>query len=319
MAEHYSFFDAQGSEGSYDRTYSSADLAAYFASFIGNGVYADPANQLKVSAASGKMAVNVAVGKAWINGYFYELDESAKELTIATGNSNYGRIDLVVCSLNLSNRLIELKVIQGAASANPQEPSYSRTDDVYDLVLAKVNVEAGAVNLSNADITDMRPNATYCGFVTGVVEQIDTTGLFSQYDAEFNEWFSGIQGTLDGETAGNLANQIGEIQEQIEGTVPVSRGGTGQTSAENAANAFINALSEGIVGSIPDDDDYFISQYIGGGTSHTNFYRRTFEDGIWGYVKRKTDAAYAAKSLITLGTAAAPSTGTPNTIYIQLL
>ena len=111
MAEHYSFFDAQGSEGSYDRTYSSADLAAYFASFIGNGVYADPANQLKVSAASGKMAVNVAVGKAWINGYFYELDESAKELTIATGNANYGRIDLVVCSLNLSNRLIELCII----------------------------------------------------------------------------------------------------------------------------------------------------------------------------------------------------------------
>ena len=48
MAEHYSFFDARGAEGSYDRTYSSADLASYFASFIGNGVYANPANQLKV-------------------------------------------------------------------------------------------------------------------------------------------------------------------------------------------------------------------------------------------------------------------------------
>ena len=66
MAEHYSFFDAQGAEGSYDRTYSSADVAAYFASFIGNGVYANPANQLKVSPANGKMAVSVAPGKAWI-------------------------------------------------------------------------------------------------------------------------------------------------------------------------------------------------------------------------------------------------------------
>ena len=298
MAEHYSFFDAQGSEGSYDRTYSSADLAAYFASFIGNGVYADPANQLKVSAASGKMAVNVAVGKAWINGYFYELDESAKELTIATGNSNYGRIDLVVCSLNLSNRLIELKVIQGAASANPQEPSYSRTDDVYDLVLAKVNVEAGAVNLSNADITDMRPNATYCGFVTGVVEQIDTTGLFSQYDAEFNEWFSGIQGTLDGDTAGNLANQISAIQEQIEETVAVAKGGTGATTAEQAltnlgaAAALHRHDASDITGALP---------IANGGTGATS--------------------AYAAlQSLgISLGSAAAPSTGTPNTIYIQLL
>ena len=234
MAEHYSFFDAQGAEGSYDRTYSSADLASYFASFIGNGVYVNPANQLKVSPANGKMAVNVAVGKAWINGYFYELSDSAKELVIATGDANNPRIDKVVCSLNLSNRLIELKVIQGAASANPQPPTHSREDEVFDLVLAEVAVAAGAVELSEEDITDKRPDNTVCGFVTGVVEQIDTTGLFSQYDAEFNTWFEGIQGILDEDTAGNLANQITAIQEQMAETLTVEKGGTGATTAEQA-------------------------------------------------------------------------------------
>lgn len=298
MAEHYSFFDAQGAEGSYDRTYSSADLASYFASFIGNGVYANPANQLKVSPANGKMAVNVAVGKAWINGYFYELSESAKELTIATGDANNPRIDKVVCSLNLSQRLIELKVIQGAASANPQPPAHSREDEVFDLVLAEVAVAAGAVELSEEDITDKRPDNTVCGFVTGVVEQIDTTGLFSQYDAEFNTWFEGIQGILDEDTAGNLANQITAIQEQMAETLTVEKGGTGATTAEQALTnlgaapaSHTHAISD-VSGTLP------VSQ---GGTGATTAY-----------------AALQALG-ITLGTSAAPSTGTANTIYIQLL
>lgn len=298
MAEHYSFFDAQGVEGSYDRTYSSADVAAYFASFIGNGVYANPANQLKVSPANGKMAVNVAVGKAWINGYFYELSDSAKELVIATGDANNPRIDKVVCSLNLSNRLIELKVIQGAASANPQAPAHSREDEVFDLVLAEVHVASGAVELSDEDITDKRPDNSVCGFVTGVVEQIDTTGLFSQYDAEFNTWFEGIQGILDEDTAGNLANQITAIQEELEETVTVAKGGTGATTAEQArtnlgvaAASHSHAVSD-ITGTLP------VSK---GGTGATTAY-----------------AALQALG-ITLGTSAAPSTGTANTIYIQLL
>ena len=298
MAEHYSFFDAQGAEGSYDRTYSSADLASYFASFIGNGVYANPANQLKVSPANGKMAVNVAVGKAWINGYFYELSDSVKELTIATGDANNPRIDKVVCSLNLSQRLIELKIIQGAASANPQAPAHSREDEVFDLVLAEVAVAAGAVELSEEDITDKRPDNTVCGFVTGVVEQIDTTGLFSQYDAEFNTWFEGIQGILDEDTAGNLANQITAIQEQMAETLTVEKGGTGATTAEQArtnlgaaAASHTHAISD-VSGTLP------VSQ---GGTGATTAY-----------------AALQALG-ITLGTSAAPSTGTANTIYIQLL
>ena len=298
MAEHSSFFDAQGADGSSDRTYSSADVAAYFASFIGNGVYANPANQLKVSPANGKMAVSVAPGKAWINGYFYELSDSAKELAIATGDANNPRIDKVVCSLNLSNRLIELKVIQGAASANPQPPAHSREDEVFDLVLAEVAVAAGAVELSAEDITDKRPDNTVCGFVTGVVEQIDTTGLFSQYDAEFNSWFEGIQGILDKDTAGNLANQITAIQEQMKETVTVAKGGTGATTA---AQARLN------LGAAPVRHPHTFGEITGtlpvskGGTGATTAY-----------------AALQALG-ITLGTSAAPSTGTANTIYIQLL
>lgn len=336
MAEHYSFFDAQGSEGNYDRTYSSADLATYFASFIGNGVYANPANQLKVSPVTGQMAVSVAVGKAWINGYFYELTDTPKQLNLSVGDSSNARIDLIVCSLNLSNRLIELKVIQGASAGNPQEPAYSRTDDVYDLVLAKVDIAAGAIELSEADITDTRPNNTYCGFVTGVVEQIDTTNLFSQYDAEFNAWFDDIKDTLDEDTAASLANQIAELQEQMEETVPITKGGTGATTAEqaltnlgaaasnhnhSAANITSGTLPISRGGTGATTASQALTSLGAASSSHTH----TMSDisGTLPISKGGTGATSRLAAMnnigITMNYAEAPSTGTPNTIYIQIL
>jgi len=71
------------------------------------------------------------------------------------------------------------------------------------------------------------------------------------------------------------------------GTLPVSRGGTGQTTANNAANAFLNALGTG--SSTPVDADYYISQYVGGGTTTTTYHRRPMS-ALWSYIKNKITA-----------------------------
>ena len=68
------------------------------------------------------------------------------------------------------------------------------------------------------------------------------------------------------------------------GTLPVSRGGTGQTSTVNAANAFLNALDTG--SNPPVDADYYISQYVNGGTTTTTYHRRPMS-ALWTYVKNK--------------------------------
>ena len=52
-----------------DRRYKAEEWAAYFASFIGNGVFPLPSFGLQVVADSG-MNVVLHPGKAWINGYF---------------------------------------------------------------------------------------------------------------------------------------------------------------------------------------------------------------------------------------------------------
>lgn len=71
------------------------------------------------------------------------------------------------------------------------------------------------------------------------------------------------------------------------------RGGTGNTTLRGALNAMINALSEG--NTTPKDDDYYICQKAGGGTTETGYYRRPISY-LWSYIKAKADLLYAAIS-----------------------
>ncbi len=88
------------------------------------------------------------------------------------------------------------------------------------------------------------------------------------------------------------------------GTLGVARGGTGQTSAINAANSFLNALSTGT--SNPQDADYYISQYVGGGTTTTTYHRRPMS-ALWNYIAGKADSRYLK---LTGGTLTGALTGT---------
>lgn len=192
-----------------DRKYNASDIAAYFSSFIGNGVYPNPATNLQVSAAAG-MNISIAAGKAWINGYFYE-NIDALNLAIDVADGVLKRIDRVVLRLDHVNRQIILTVIKGVPASNPVAPALTRDADIYEIALADLLINNGDINVLQAQITDLRMDANLCGIVSGVVEQIDTTGLFAQYDAEFNDWFASIQGTLSGDVAGNLATQITDL------------------------------------------------------------------------------------------------------------
>lgn len=203
------FFDAvETSSGVYDRVYNAADFAHYFSLFIGNGVYPDPSTGLQVKAnAVPNMGVSISAGNGWINGYYITLD-AAESRSITTANATLSRIDSVVIGLNYTTRSITLYVKTGAPSANPIAPALTRNTSTWELELAQILVAAGAANITQSAITDMRSNKSRCGIVTGVIDQIDTTGLFAQYTAAFNEWFTGVKETLTTDVAANLQDQI---------------------------------------------------------------------------------------------------------------
>ena len=74
----------------------------------------------------------------------------------------------------------------------------------------------------------------------------------------------------------------------LSGTLGIAHGGTGQTTANAAANAFLNSLTTG--GDIPEDNDYYISQYVNGGTTTTSYHRRPVSK-LWEYIKGKAPSA----------------------------
>lgn len=207
MAEKSGFFNARETEeGIYDREYDAEQFAEYFANFVSNGVYVNPANQLKVvfnNSPDKPFVVVVRKGKAYIDGYWYELTEDM-EVTISANTKSYAIKDVICCTLDKTERKVSIILKEEVISDMPVNNNIQ-----HDLVLSTVMVQPNASKLNAEDITDKRPDKTYCGFVTGVVDQIDTTELFRQYDEAFKTWFNEIKDQLSTDAAGNLQKQIG--------------------------------------------------------------------------------------------------------------
>ena len=236
--ERCGFFDARLVDGDFDRVYLATHFASYFASFVGNGVFAGKAQQLQVLADNpNSMKVKVMPGQGWINGYWYENTED-KMLSIEPADGILKRIDNVVLRLDLRKRVVEVVVEKGESESSPAAPRLRRDIDAYDLLLATINVGASISKIMQSNITDTRADSSVCGWVTGLIEQVNTENLYMQYQAyyedfkqrsnnewvdfkngkktDFEEWFEEIKTQLAGNIAGNLQNQITNLTNRVE-------------------------------------------------------------------------------------------------------
>lgn len=203
MAQECGFFNAQLVGEEYDRVYLAEQFAAYFASFIGNGVFGSSMQQLEVTA-NNDMTTNVLSGQAWINGWWYR-NTDVYTLSHSVADGILSRIDIVVLRWDHSARDMYLAVIEGTPSANPVKPAIVRNADYYDLQLCSVSIPAGSIRITQAQITDTRLDNSVCGLVTGVVDQIDTTSLFTQFQTAFQEWKDNQQADYETWTANKQA------------------------------------------------------------------------------------------------------------------
>ena len=211
-----------------DRKYSADDWAAYFALFLGNGVFYSSADRLKVTAYDG-MKVKVQQGAGFIGGRMYML-ETEKIFTLDTADGVLNRIDRIVLRCDYANRKISTEVLKGSYSAEPTAPELTRDADVYELALADVYVAAGVITITAANITDQRLNTALCGIVTGLIKQADTTEIFNQFQAymeefeeaaqaEFSEWFEEVRIVLSDDVAGNLYVKIEDVEQGLENRI----------------------------------------------------------------------------------------------------
>ncbi|WP_421927632.1 hypothetical protein [Lysinibacillus capsici] len=170
-----------------DRRYKAEDFAQYFATFIGNGIFVKPSDCLQIFANGDSMSVTVRAGKAWVNGYYLVNDDNYT-LPLSVGDTTLNRIDRIVIRLDFVQRKMSVEVKKGTLSASPVAPTLKRDADAYELALADVYIAKGALTINQAAVTDTRLNNTLCGLMHGVVNQVDTTTIFNQYQQWFNDY-----------------------------------------------------------------------------------------------------------------------------------
>lgn len=191
MAINSYFFNALQSGGVYDRIYNAEDVTSYLDLLVGNGVFPNPSTQLQVRASSG-MNVVVGAGSGWIDGHKM-VNTSDLVMAVTASDVLLNRIDLVVFYVDYTERTMGIEIKEGTLASNPEAPALVRTTTRYEMALARISVAKQVTAITDAMITDLRGNSSMCGFVQGLLQQIDTTTLWTQQQTMFNEWFESVK------------------------------------------------------------------------------------------------------------------------------
>lgn len=214
MAITYGFYNAvKGSDGTYDRVYNAEQISNMFEGLLTSGVYESVGDAMIVKAKTG-MTITVGEGRAVMSSGKWIKNDSLLQITLAAAHLTLSRYSAIVIRENKQSREITITEKAGAAATSPEKPVMTNNYLYEEKCLAYVYVGAGATTISQMNIQDVRANTNLCGWVTGLVDQVDVGDLFLQYQdayekqlasmiqwqnsqqAAFEEWYSTLTQTL---------------------------------------------------------------------------------------------------------------------------
>lgn len=193
MAITCGFFDAVlQSDGTYDRTYNSSQISNMFEGLVTSGVYESVGDAMIVTAAGG-MVVQVGSGRVTNSEGKWIKNDATFNITLQTAHIALNRWSAIVARFDRTarNGVIVEKV--GTAATNPVKPTIENSEIIEEKCLAYIYISAGANEISQSDITDTRADSSICGWITGVIKQVDTSKLFLQWQTAYEEFYAQMQ------------------------------------------------------------------------------------------------------------------------------
>ena len=185
-----------------DRKINAKDFATLFESYYQNGVFpADGmSNNQCFPISTDGMNVIVGTGRANINGHFFYSDS---ETTMTLESDSTTKTVNIFLRYSATNRNIE--IIQTTESRKT-------TADVYDLVLATVNVKASASSISDSDVTS-NVGTNECPYVVSEIWKIDS--ILTELKKQKNIPLAKLYSSSDSATTKIIANNytVGEVTE----------------------------------------------------------------------------------------------------------
>lgn len=241
MAVTYGFFNSING----DRTYDADQMSEYFDGLVSNGVYESVGGALQVLAGSG-MTVEVQSGRGLINCKWLN-NNSVLTLNLTPANAILNRYTAIVLRLDIVNRLMTITTKDGENASSPVKPAMQNDASMVELCLAYVYVGAGVSSISQSNIEDMR-GSNLCGWVTGLITQVDTSQLFLQYQTAyeeqyeaFEEWFSSLTEDLHINTYIEQYHKRVVLQSGVSNIIPLDM--TGYTfDSDDVISVYINGL-----------------------------------------------------------------------------
>lgn len=216
MAVTYGFYDSLN----HDRLYNAQQMSAIFDGIINDGVFMSVGNQFHTVAGTG-MQVIVKSGRAWFDST-WTLNDAEYPLSIDAADVLLTRIDAVVLEVNseVATRANTIKVVKGTPASTPAKPTLTNTATIHQHVLAYVTVAKNITAITNSMI-EIVVGKTETPYVTAILQTTDITDLYNQWEDYFQTWFDTVRGTLDGDVALNLQNQITSLRrETLKNTTP---------------------------------------------------------------------------------------------------
>lgn len=170
-----------------DRRYNAAQIGEYLQYIVGSGVFPYVSTSLQVLAADG-MTVEVQAGRAMLDHHYMDNDAPIS-LTLNAGGSQ-DRIDGIIMYVDMTERACDITIKEGTPAASPKAPAMTRTDVRKEYMLASVYVGKLATAITQSNITDTRQNSAVCGWVSGLIDQVDTHTLFVQWQTAYEEAYA---------------------------------------------------------------------------------------------------------------------------------
>lgn len=195
MINSYFFNALPNADGSWDREYNAEHFSDYLNLIVGSGVFPNPSTNLQVMASSGFNLV-VKAGSAWINGKKME-NTTDYSITLDGSDVLLNRIDRVIFYLDMQAREMGIDILKGTPATNPVAPDLTRTATKQEYCLATVAVNRQVSAISQADITDTRADSDVCGWVAGLIQQVDTSTLFNQWQTAYSAYYAAVQQQLN--------------------------------------------------------------------------------------------------------------------------
>ncbi len=238
MAIDYGYFDSINS----DRLYDADTMSRYFTGIISRGVVQTMGGGLQVKPVE-EMTVAVSSGKAFFTNGKWVNNTSDYPIVISEASEILPRIDRIVlrCDNHDYARDVKLVLKTGIPAETPVAPELETGDVmVEEMSLCQIYVAPEVTEITQADITDERPDEELCGFLHQLFDNIDTADIFAQYDAAFNEWFADVKQTLSTMTLMQqyTSSYTTAVQDQTEIPINIPQ----YNMAVDILNVYINGL-----------------------------------------------------------------------------